>query len=281
MSSILVQPNYPRAIPAKPEKPRAQKAKSRRLQKRRWPVPNLRRAQRRTVRENDKICCRRRVRDEPPQTCGLLQVNWTYTAPTLSTVIWVMDFLRVTVFCRLLCDCGNKCFKRGILSGVSSSRQSGRAAEFETTGSGAGGRQRRPQINSSPPECGAESISGLLQATARTRGITKVFHTQPLIESHLLLSNRVGKVCYACEYSVRSCVCIYLIIYVSQPHAVFSHIGIFYRKVLYLQQLILFHFSLCLIQKSKSSGLPKTGPPPPWLVSTSVSLSYWSKVSVM
>lgn len=59
-----------------------------------------------------------------------------------------------------------------------SSRQSGRAGEFEATGPGAGGRQRCTQINSSSAECGAESISGLLQAIVQTRGIPEVFEIQ-------------------------------------------------------------------------------------------------------
>lgn len=66
----------------------------------------------------------------------------------------------------------------GLLSGVSTSRQPGRAAEFETTGSGAGGRQRRPQTKRPPPECGAESVSGRLQASVPARGLSKALHIQ-------------------------------------------------------------------------------------------------------
>lgn len=40
----------------------------------------------------------------------------------------------------------------------------------------------------------------------------------------------------------------------------------------YLSEAAVFIFLWCLTQKSKISGLPKTGSPPPWLVSTSVSL---------
>lgn len=116
--------------------------------------------------------------------------------------MWCMSGF--TGICRLLCDCGDKGFKGGLLSAVSSCRQSGRAAEFETPGPGAGGRQRRPQINRSPPECGAESISGLLQATVGTRGIPTLFHRQPLRESHLFPSHMVEKVFHVSGYLVRS-----------------------------------------------------------------------------
>lgn len=44
----------------------------------------------------------------------------------------------------------------------------------------------------------------------------------------------------------------------------------------YLSEAAVFYFTVlwCLTQKSKISGLPKTGSPPPWLVSTLVSLWY-------
>lgn len=59
-------------------------------------------------------------------------------------------------------------------------RQPGGAAEFEATCPGAGGWKRRPQINSSSSDCGAESVPNLFQTTVQTGG-TAICKTPPLL----------------------------------------------------------------------------------------------------
>lgn len=51
-------------------------------------------------------------------------------------------------------------------------RQPDRAAEFETTSPGAGGWKRRPEVDSSSSQCGAELLPSSLQAIIQTGGTT-------------------------------------------------------------------------------------------------------------
>lgn len=51
-------------------------------------------------------------------------------------------------------------------------RQPGGAAEFETTCSGAGGRERRSQTDGSSSECGAEPLPNTLQNVVQAGGNT-------------------------------------------------------------------------------------------------------------